>query len=139
MNIQIIGLDKVAKDLKKFAEGTALRVAANYVKEQERIQSLAGRDFQGKPFAPYKKSTIADRRRNGYRTDKVTLTRTGALTRSRDYDSTNKELRYGYQEEDVAGYLQDGTRNMKARPFVGVSSLDIPEIEKRVVSALNNL
>lgn len=128
-----VDFSSVSKQLVKFANNEMLRVAANYLKEQERVQTLAGRDFEGRFFAPYKKSTIYGRKKLGLRTDRVNLTRTGALAKSRYYDSTRKELRYG--ESEIAGYLQDGTRNMKARKFVGISKLDEPVILERIEKA----
>jgi hypothetical protein len=134
--INVSQFNDLSTQIRKFANTEGLKIAAMYVKEQEKIQTSIGRDFEGRPFAPYKRSTIRQRRRLGLRTDKVNLWVTGTVSNSRYFDSTTKELKYPYLTEPIAGYLQEGTRTMREREFVGISKLDVPEIEKRVGSAL---
>jgi hypothetical protein len=132
-------IEKLSKTIVKFAEKKALKIAADVVKKQELEQTSIGRDYQGNFFKSYKKGTVYERNRMGLRTDIVNLTVTGDLKRSRYFDGATNELRYPDDMEDLAGYLNDGTEKMNARPFVGISEMDIPLIEKAIIEGMETL
>jgi len=132
-------IEKISKKLTNFAEKKALKIAATVVQKQELEQTSIGRNYKGEFFKRYKKATVYERKRMGLRTDIVNLTVTGELKQSRYFDTSTNELRYDDNNEDLAGYLNDGTENMNAREFVGISPMDIPLIEEAVVRGLDNL
>lgn len=89
-------------------------------------------DPDDKPWQPWAKSTEKARQKDGTAALGL-LFKTGALTQSITYQLTsNNRLQVGTNNR-YAGFLNDGTNNMPARPFMGLSkraSAGIDEVLK---------
>lgn len=73
----------------------------------------------GKPFAPWALSTLIARKKEGT-TALGILHRTGSLSASIVYEVQGRSV-IVKSTSPYAGYLQDGTSKMPARPFIGIS------------------
>lgn len=81
----------------------------------------------GTPWAPLKPSTIARRRKGS----KSILQDTGRLLGSISHTASRNRAIIGTSVE-YAGFLQGGTKNMVARPFMGISAQNMVEITAAV-------
>ena len=106
-------------------------------------------DPEGNPWAPLAPSTLV-RRRKGY-AGKPPLVRTGALRGAiaiikggtgSVFTNTGAGFRIGVQNPDIAAYAavqSRGSRHVPARPFLGVSDLDVRAVDgfirRRVIQA----
>lgn len=88
---------------------------------QDRLRSTKqGPD--GKPWAPWSMATLLGRLRKGTASGGI-LYDSGNLMRSIQAEVQSNSVIVG-TKVNYASFLQDGTKNMPARPFVGVSKQD---------------
>lgn len=93
---------------------------------RDRLQkSKIGPD--GKPWAPWSLSTLLARTRKGT-AGRGLLNDSGNLSRGITYEVRGNTVVVG-ATASYASYLQEGTKNMPARPFVGVSKQDEKQID----------
>jgi len=96
---------------------------------QERIKTTKTSP-DGTPFAPWSIATALARQKRGTVSGGI-LFDTGKLFNSIQYQVTGKQVEVGADESaPYAKYLQAGTRNMPARPFVGISERDLENVRK---------
>ncbi len=100
----------------------ALRESANYMEASTKQNFLLEKDPNGNPWIPLAASTLA-----GKRSGKK-LQETGRLINSIGSDVTHHRARI-YTNVEYAPYLQYGTKNIPARPFLGVGRKDQEAIE----------
>lgn len=89
---------------------------------QARIRTTKS-DPRGTPWAPWSIGTYIARARAGSLSGGL-LFETGRLLNSIDYQIQGKQVIVGSSGVPYAGFLQEGTKNMPARPFIGFSQGD---------------
>lgn len=78
----------------------------------------------GSPFAPWSVATLFARQKKGNAARGI-LYDTGNLLNAVQYQVVGKQVEVGVDGSAPYGvYLQNGTRHMPARPFVGISEQD---------------
>lgn len=87
----------------------------------------------GAPWAPWATSTMLGRLKNGtasrgllYESGKLLNSITSQVQQSRSSNGQfgSLQVQVGSQGVEYAQYLQNGTKNMAARPFIGISKED---------------
>jgi hypothetical protein len=81
----------------------------------------------GSAWNPWMESTLASRTRKG-NTEQGLLFDSGALLASIYYEQDAMSVSIG-SDDDIAPYLQDGTKNMDARTFLGWEDSDFASME----------
>lgn len=102
---------------------------------QERIQKTK-QDPTGKPWAPWSMGTLLGRTRKGTAARGI-LYDSGNLLRSIEAQVQSNSVIVG-TKVNYASFLQDGTKNMPARPFVGISKQDEGRINDILRKHLKN-
>jgi len=90
-----------------------MRQAGEMVAADIRERTASGRDADGRGFAPGTDGAPVDLRASGQMLDDLVVT-----------EATDQRVRVGFKtdrSERIAALHESGTRNMPARPFVGVS------------------
>ena len=132
VSVNIKEIEALAKKLNRYAltsaqETALLKSLGVEIEAQisERIESTK-RDPQGKTWAD-----IADKTRRyllkHFPSARPPLWRTGELLDTIDSQVSGGVLLTGATKE-YAGFLQEGTKRMPARPFIGLSAQDIADL-----------
>lgn len=132
VSVNIKELETLTKKLKGYAltpaqENNLLKSLGVEIETQisERIESTK-RDSEGKTWAD-----IADKTRRyllkHFPSARPPLWRTGELLDTIESQVSGGVLLTGATKE-YAGFLQDGTKRMPARPFIGLSAQDIADL-----------
>lgn len=95
---------------------------------QARIRTTKS-DPRGSPWAPWSLATYMARARAGQLAGGL-LYNSGRLYNSIDYQVQGKQVIVGSNNVFYASFLQDGTPNMPARPFIGFSEGDREMIKR---------
>lgn len=106
-----------------------------------RIQTRTelGRTVKGRYFKAYRPSTRRNRARRGREVKRVTLQDTGKMMASmRGRADEGDALVYFASREEgrKAGWLDEGTSTMDARPFMGMSQKDLDEAAELVLERI---
>jgi phage gpG-like protein len=94
-------------------------------------------DPESTPWSPWMPSTEAHRRHKG-NAGQGLLWDEGTLLNSIRFAHSGNDVAIG-TDVSYAGYLQDGTSHMAARPFLGWSDRDITALEFSAVQFLESL
>lgn len=93
----------------------------------------------GSPFAPWSFATLKARQKDGSASSGILL-KTGRLLNSIEYQIQGDQVVVGANSSaPYANFLQVGTPNMPARPFVGISQPDTELIQSVLRKHLNSL
>ena len=128
ININANGLtatDDLIRRLQDF--GPALGEVGAYLEGKTKLRFAKQIDPSGNPWATLKDSTIADKQRRGAPLD-ILIDR-AILVSSFFFEVGADEVRLKTNEEYLK-WLQDGTRNMEARPVLGFDSDDTAAISR---------
>lgn len=93
-------------------------VGAEFVKEAQNRIDKTKADPDGRKWRPWAKSTRLARQKDGSAGGGL-LKRSGRLRDSIRFNANNDRVEV-YTDLDYATYLQNGTGNMPARPFIGI-------------------
>lgn len=114
--------DALGKYAKKISDSRDLMEELGEIIEEDirhRIVKLK-KDPDDKPWKPWKKSTRKARQKKGNAALGL-LFDSGELAASITHKVTAKNKLQVGTDNPYAGYLNDGTNNMPARPFIGIS------------------
>ena len=117
--------DELISRLRDF--GPALGEVGAYLEGKNKLRFAKQVDPSGNPWAPLKDSTIADKTRRGAPLE-ILIDR-AILVSSFFFEVSADEVRLK-TNEDYLKWLQDGTRNMEARPVLGFEPGDSDAISR---------
>ena len=131
ISIRVEGLEEVNRLFARLRRAGALAPALRNIGEHLLNTTRARFDTQaapdGTPWAPLDQRTIRRKKKNA---DKI-LTEEGELRGSLAYRAGSDELLVGSPEKYAATHqFGDASRNIPARPFLGLSAADRAEIER---------
>jgi phage virion morphogenesis protein len=113
--------------------GELFKKVADYeIKEAQNRIHKTKTDPEGKPWAPWAPSTRKARQREGTASTGL-LFRSGKLYNSFESKIANKSMSI-YNTAGYGQYLQAGTDNMPARPFLGWSKKSKQQIEDIILT-----
>jgi phage gpG-like protein len=109
-----------------------------------KTRTLAGKDFEEVPFAPYSESYADFRSKKGRPTDKVDLFFKGHMFGSMDWETIDGGVRLFFNDAQQAakahglhhGYLP---HRLPARPFFEMSDEDADKIREQVEDAVEEM
>lgn len=120
-------LDKKIKSIGPITQRSLEQIGKTEVASAQNRISLWKASPDGQEWAPWSIATMRSRRREGT-AHLGLLYRTGELFRSIYYKVTNLRLEVG-SKAPYAKYLQNGTPNMPARPFLSWSKQTINRLK----------
>lgn len=123
-------VDKAVSNVKPAMKEIADKEIRN---AQNRIR-MKKTDPEGRPWRPWSYATMQNRIKQG-NAGRGLLYVSGLLARSFNKDVSGNELSIS-NDAPYAEYLQEGTRNMPARPFLGWGKKSMADAEKIVLKYL---
>lgn len=141
VTVHIEGSAEVQAALKRISEAldpvAILDEASALILSRIRIRFRAEVDPEGQQWAPLSPKTITERLRKGFGASPI-LYRTGRLFNSIQLARDGEFSRVIKTDVEYASYLQSGSENMPARPFLGVSNDDVPLVSRLVVKRVQD-
>jgi hypothetical protein len=116
---------KFANIVDGLIDESAMREAGNELATKIKERTLRGLDEDGRRFEPTESGAPADLHASGRLLDDLGVV-----------EASNRRVVVGFRTERsrrIAGYLQHGTSNMPARPFLGVPARWAVDILRRLV------
>ncbi|MDR2923510.1 MAG: phage virion morphogenesis protein [Treponema sp.] len=137
VEIKLQEIDKLARKLNEFVlsggdKAGLLNSLGKFIEEQqikERIE-ITKRDPDNKKWDPWKEST--EKYLREYKPESSLLMREGLLLMSIEHQLTGNDSVLVGSTREYAEYLQEGTKKMAARKFLGFGTDDITELQDAV-------